>query len=392
MNATSEPQRRPLWLLTLSLAAVGIQALMLSPLLTDIARGLDTGAGEIGFASGAYGIGVAVSALLAAPQLGRWQKRTAIRAAFLVLAAGLLICANAGTWQVMAVGQVIAGLASGVIIPATYALTGDISPPEERSQALGRVLFGWSVSMVAGVPLAAVLSAFAGWRGTFLIVAVIAAFMVGGCALLPKTAGHEESERVSYAAALRTPGVLLGYIATFSYMIGFYQTYTFIGDYVRQLHGAGAWLGGAISMSYGLGFGAGVVFDKWIDATGPRKLLALGLFLVGLNYVVLPFAAQSMAAIAIYPVMWGMANHFCMTVLVSFLGSLSPTRRGTIMGLFSFVTYVSVGVAGAAYGSVYSAHGFFAVAFAATATAWATAMAVFLWLKIYPLRAAPHVH
>ncbi len=381
MSAATEPQRRPLWLLTLSLAAVGIQALMLSPLLTDIAKGLDTGAKQIGFASGAYGIGVAASALLAAPRLGKWRKRTAIRIAFSVLAVGLLICTAATAWQVLAAGQLIAGLASGVIIPATYALTGDISRPGERSRALGRVLFGWSVSMVAGVPLAAVLSAFAGWRGTFLIVAVISALMVVAGALLPKTVGHDESERVSYAGTLRTPGVLLGYIATFSYMIGFYQTYTFIGDHVRQLHGTGAWLGGAISMSYGLGFGAGVIFDKWIDTTGPRKLLALGLFLVGLNYAVLPFAAQSLVAVTIYPVLWGLANHFCMTTLVSYLGSLSAERRGAIMGLFSFVTYVSVGVAGAVYGSVYTGRGFFAVAFAATATLWTTAIAVAFWLR-----------
>ncbi len=381
MSAATEPQRRPLWLLTLSLAAVGIQALMLSPLLTDIARGLETGAKQIGFASGAYGIGVAASALVAAPRLGKWQKRTAIRISFAVLAMGLLLCTAATGWPMLAAGQLIAGLAAGVIIPAAYALTGDISLPEERSQALGRVLFGWSVSMVAGVPLAAVLSAFAGWRGTFLIVSGIAAVMVAGGALLPKTVGQVESERASYVETLRVPGVLLGYIATFSYMIGFYQTYTFIGDHVRQLHGTGAWLGGAISMSYGLGFGAGVIFDKWIDATGPRKLLALGLFFVGLNYAVLPYAAQSLVAIAVYPVLWGLANHFCMTTLVSFLGSLSAERRSAIMGLFSFVTYVSVGVAGAVFGSVYTGHGFFAVAFAATATLWATAIAVAFWLR-----------
>ncbi len=382
MNLPAQPVRRPLWLLTLNLAAVGIQALMLSPLLTDIAKGLGTGAAEIGFAAGAYGLGVAAAALLAAPRLGKWPKRKAIRIAFAVLAGGLLLCSFAGAWQVLAAGQLIAGLASGVIIPATYALTGDISLPEERSRALGRVLFGWSVAMVAGVPLAALLSAFVGWRGTFLLVSAIAVLMVLAGALLPRVAQHGESKRVSYAEVIGTPGALLGYAATFSYMIAFYQTYTFIGDNVRQLHESGAWLGGAISMSYGVGFGAGVVFDKWIDAAGPRRLLAAGLFLVGLNYAVLPFATLSVVAIALYPFFWGLANHFCMTALVSFLESLSPERRGTIMGLFSFVTYVAEGMAGAAYGSVYESHGFFAVSFAATATLWAAASLVFIQLQV----------
>ena len=362
-------ERTPLLLLTLSIAAVGIQALMLSPLLTDIAAGLGTQAKEIGFAASAYGVGVATAALLAAPQLGRWPKRGAIRIAFAVLAVSLFLCAFAWDWRVLAGAQLIAGLASGVIIPATYALTGDIAPPDRRSQDLGKVLFGWSIAMVAGVPLAAVLSAFVGWRGTFLIVGAVAALMPFAGALLPKvTSFGTVGERVRYIDVLRLPGAWVGYLSTFAYMIAFYQTYTFIGDHVRQTHGAGAWLGGTISLAYGVGFGLGVVFDRWIDQKGPTRVLPLGLLLVGINYVVLPFAAERIVTVALWPFFWGLANHFCMTTLVSYMNTLSPRLRGTIMGLFSFTTYVSLGTAGAVYGPVYQAYGFFAVSFASAAT------------------------
>ncbi len=356
------------------IAGVGIQALILSPLLTDIARGLGTGAKEIGFASAGYGIGVATSALFAAPRLGAWPKRTALRVSFMVMTAGLLLCAGAWDWRVLAAGQLIAGLAAGVIIPGTYAFTGDIASPETQSQALGKVLFGWSVAMVAGVPLAALLSGFAGWRGTFLLVAGVAALMVLAMGLLPRSKPAMRGAAIRFRDVLSLKGAVTGYIATFAYMIAFYQTYTFIGDHVRQLHGTGAWLGGAIALSYGAGFGAGVVFDKWIDATGPRNILPMALFLVGLNYFALPFATLSVASTAIYPLVWGFANHFCMTTLVSFMGGLSAERRGTVMGLFSFVTYVAVGVGGAVYGPIYEHYGFFPVALAATAMLFAVAL------------------
>jgi len=378
MSATP---KAPLRLLTLSIAAVGIQALMLSPLLTDIASGLGTGPKEIGFAAAAYGVGVAASALVAAPQLGHWQKRQAIRIAFLLLTGALIVCGLAWSWHILAGGQLMAGLASGVIIPATYALTGDIAAPEQRSQAAGKVLFGWSVAMVAGVPLAALLSAFVGWRGTFFIIAGIAALMVAGASMLPRTPSQGDGERVRYRDVLALPAAWTGYLATFAYMIGFYQTYTFIGDHVRQMHGAGAWLGGTISLAYGLGFGAGVMFDKWIDSRGPARVMPLALGLVGLNYLVLPFAADNMLAIAAYPFIWGLANHICMTTLVSFMGALSPQLRGTVMGLFSFVTYVSLGTAGAVYGPVYAAHGFFAVSFASAATLFAAAVMAYASLR-----------
>ncbi|MCB1377776.1 MAG: MFS transporter [Alphaproteobacteria bacterium] len=368
------PARTPLLLLMFSIAAVGIQALMLSPLLTDIAAGLGTGAKEIGFAAAAYGAGVAVAALLAAPQLGRWPKRTAIRTAFALLAVALAICAVAWDWRILAGAQFVAGLSSGVIIPATYALTGDVAVPDERAQAMGRVLFGWSVAMVAGVPLAALLSGVVGWRGTFWLIGGVAAAMMLAGGLLPNVTGAGDAQSVRYRQVLQLPGASIGFLATFAFMIAFYQTYTFIGDHVRQLHGAGAWLGGAISLTYGVGFGTGVLFDKWIDRRGPHNVLALGLMVAGLNYVLLPFASRVQAVIAVYPFLWGLANHVCMTTLVSFMGALSPAYRGTVMGLFSFITYLALGLAGAIYGPVYDAHGFLAVSAASASTLFVAAM------------------
>src|SRR6185295_1072988 len=78
-----------LLLLMAGIAAVGVQALMLSPLMPDIGQALAAGPAEIGIASGAYGVGVALSALLAAPRLGQWPKRRAIQMAFAAMAAGL---------------------------------------------------------------------------------------------------------------------------------------------------------------------------------------------------------------------------------------------------------------------------------------------------------------
>ena len=51
--------------------------------------------------------------------------------------------------------------------------------------------------------------------------------------------------------------------------------------------------------------------------------------------LVLPFAAERIVAVALWPFFWGLANHFCMTTLVSYMNTLSARLRGTIMGLFS---------------------------------------------------------
>jgi predicted MFS family arabinose efflux permease len=368
----------PLLLLMSGIAAVGIQALMLSPLMPDIAQALTAGPVEVGIASGAYGVGVALSALLAAPRLGQWPKRRAIQIAFAVMAAGLALCAAAFDWRLLVAGQFVTGLAAGVIIPGTYALTADLTPDHMRSRAIGRVITGWSVAMVAGIPFAALVADLASWRGTFIIVAALAALMIFGIGLLPRAASSAASRPVPYRQALAVKGIPLVLFATFVNMIAFYQTYTFIGDHVRHMHDAGAWLGGLFACSYGIGFGLAVFLDGWIDRVGPARLMAASLFVLGINYILLPLATLNIVTAIAYPVLWGLVQHVGMNTLVSYIGAAPQAERSTAMGLFSFITYVAVGLGGAAYGSVYAAHGIFANTIAATATLWIGAAVVFM--------------
>ncbi|WP_374383233.1 MFS transporter [Dongia sp.] len=370
-----------LTILMAGIAAVGIQALMLSPLLPDIAADLQATPREIGFATGAYGLGVATAALLAAPKLGQWRKAAAIRIAFVVMALSLGLCGLAWDWRVLVVGQAVTGLCAGIILPATYGLAADLSAPERRSRAIGKVIFGWSVAMVAGIPLAAFLSDFIEWRSTFALMTAICCLMVLVIGLIPRSSAILASERVPYSRVLQVPGMILGFVATFAYMIGFYQTYTFIGDHVRHLHDKGAWLGGAVACSYGIGFGAAILGNAWLDRMGPVRLMALSLFWVGANYLILPTATLAMWSTLAFPFFWGLANHFCMNVLVSFIGSAPPAARSTAMGLFSFITYVAVGLGGAVFGTVYVQFGFAAVSYAATAMLWIAAAIVGLLLK-----------
>jgi len=351
--------------------------MMMSPLVPDIAQGLGTGVREIGLAIGAYGMGVALAALAAAPRLGYWPKRDAIGIALAVLAGALVFSGLAWDWRILVLGQGLCGLAAGVIMPAIYSLTGDIAGAGGRTQAMGKVLAGWSLALVVGVPAAALLSTVIGWRGIFWVVATGALVMAAAGRLLPREMQNRDIGQVSYVDVLRVRGAVIGYAATVAYMIAFYQTYTFVGDHVRAVHGSGAWMGGAMAMVYGLGFGGGVVFDRWIDARGPGRVLPFALVAGGVNYIVLPFATQSAALTVLYPFLWGLSNHFSMTSLVAHLSSLSVARRGAIMGLFTFVTYLSLGAAGAIYGTVYDRYGFLPVSLAAAATMFAGA--ALLW-------------
>ncbi len=167
------------WPLLLAVAAVGSNSLALSPILSDVARDLAATSGEIGRAGAAYGAATALSALPLAPAIDRVGARRALVLALPLLALALVGSAAATGWVTLAFAQGLAGLAAGVILPATYALATTTAPPGQEAQALGRVRMGWSMSLVAGVPLSAWVAELVSWQASFLLLALVTALATG---------------------------------------------------------------------------------------------------------------------------------------------------------------------------------------------------------------------
>lgn len=368
---------RRLMTLTLAIATVGLQALMVAPLLTDMARDLAVGPAAIGRANGLYGIGVAVAALIAAPRLDGWPRRRVLALALAALGLALAGCALAADAVILAVAMAACGLAAGVVLPTTYALAGDLAPQPLRSRAVGRVIVGWSVAMVLGVPAAALLAEQLGWRGAYAVIAAVAGIAALAVLSLPAGVRAQGAGLVPYRVALAQPGVLRLLAMTLAYMVAFYGCYTFLTDHLRAADDLGPSLGGWISLSYGLGFGVAVIGDGLIDRLGPWRVAAPAFVVLAGIMLLLPLtASESPWAVVTLALPWGIVNHFGLNVLVSLLSSGEASVRGAVLGLYSAVTYVAHFLAGAGLGLIYAGVGFTAVTVVAAAgLAVAAAMA-----------------
>jgi len=354
---------RQLLSLTLAIATVGLQALMVAPLLTDMARELAVGPAVIGRANGLYGVGVAVAALISAPRLDGWPRRRVLALALAALGLALTGCALAVDAVMLAAAMAACGLAAGVILPTTYALAGDLAPQALRSRAVGRVIVGWSVAMVLGVPAAALLAEQLGWRGAYAAIAAVAGIAALSVLTLPAAKRPEGAGLVPYRVALAQPGVLRLLLLTLAYMIAFYGCYTFLTDHLRAAEDLGPSLGGWISLSYGLGFGVAVVGGGLLDRLGPWRAAAPTFLVLAGIMLLLPLAAgASPWAVVALALPWGIVNHFGLNVIVSLLSSGEAAVRGAVLGLYSAVTYLAHFCAGAGLGLVYAGAGFTAVA------------------------------
>ncbi|WP_433556451.1 MFS transporter [Pseudonocardia xinjiangensis] len=343
--------------LTGGIVVVGAQAFVLAPLLSDIATGLATGTTEAGRALSAYGIGIVVSALLLGHRLDSVAPRTVLLAGMGTLAVAAAGSAVAPHWTVLALAQLVGGAGVGVLLPATYSLAAELAAPGAAARATGRVLTGWSIALVAGVPLATVLGDAVGWRAAFGALAGMCALQMALYALLPAVPSAG-SGRAALGAAFRAPGVAPLLAGVLAFMTAFYGVFAFAGVEVRALHGGGATTAGLVALSYGLGFGLAACADRLLDRWGTARLVAPVLALLAVVYLALAVTIGVLPAFLAAASVWGLVNHIGLTVLVSRLAGAGAHLRSAVLALNTAATYGGAAVAGLLAGPLYAAAGF----------------------------------
>ncbi len=353
---------KPVWVLMCAIGVVGSNSLVLSPIAADVAGAFDgKAASDVIMASAIYGAATAASALFLAPRADQIGLKRALVLALLTLVVALIGSAVAPTLLVLIVAQGLAGVGAGLALPATYGLAADVAPKGQESATLGKVLTGWTLSLVAGVSFSAVLSELIHWRAVFGLMALVSG------ALILLVGRMQVSERPAVAVvspfrAFRVPGLLPILLAVVAFMSAFYGLYGFLGTHVTTVLGYSTGVAGLAALSYGVGFGAVAPLDRLIDRYGATRAAPVVFSALLLVYLLLSVVAGHGLAVFGVCLLWGAVNHLGLNILVGQLTALSPSQRGAILGIYSATTYVAMFVGTAAFRPVFEASGFASLA------------------------------
>ena len=350
------------YLLTGCIAVIGSNSLVLGPIAPAVAASFGASVPAVMTASAAFGLGTSASALFLARYIDRMGARRMLQGALLLLAIALVASALAPTVMALVAGQLIAGIAAGIAMPAIYASSAAIAPPGRESGTIGVVLTGWTLSMVAGVSLSALLADLVHWRAVFAAVALLAAIAVAGLTMSTLRDSRKSGPAPTPLAAVAVPGIVPLLIACGAFMTAFYGVYGYLGDHLHKGLGEPVSANGLAALAYGAGFGMAAFLDGVIDRLGARRVMPFAYLLVAVVYVAMALASGSFGLTLAMVAIWGLANHFGLNVLVMRLTALDPSRRGTIMGLNSSVTYLAVFVGTTGFGPLYTGFGFAACA------------------------------
>jgi MFS transporter, DHA1 family, inner membrane transport protein len=351
------------YVLTCCIGVVGANSLLLGPIAPDVSRSFGVEVPSVMMAAAAYGLGAAISALFLAHYIDRFGAQRTLKAAMAVLPIPLLVCAASPSVSIMIAAQLIAGIISGIAVPAVYASAAAIAPLGRERKTVSVVLTGWMLSMVAGVSVSAFLADLVNWRAVYAVTALLA---LGALLLLTRVKRYSKPP-IGRAAmpltALVLPGIKSLLFTGIAFLTAFYGVYGYLGDYLRHGLGLSLSVNGLVALAYGLGFGSAVFFDHAVERLGPKWSLSAVLTLIATTYLVLALAGKGLIEVLILVGLLGLFNHIGMNLLIVRLTAIDRDKGGVIMGLNAAATNLAAFAGASGFGPVYERYGFASIAY-----------------------------
>ncbi|RSS74737.1 MFS transporter [Streptomyces sp. WAC06614] len=189
MPDTAERSRMPVavYVLGLSVFALGTSEFMLSGLLPAIADDLDVTIPQAGLLISAFAIGMVVGAPLLAVATLRLPRRTTLIALISLFGLGQIAGALAPTYALLFASRIVSALACAGFWAVGAAVAVAMVPVGARARAMAVMIGGLSLANVLGVPAGAFLGEQLGWRSAFWAVAAATAVALAGLlALVPR--------------------------------------------------------------------------------------------------------------------------------------------------------------------------------------------------------------
>ncbi|MFC9424842.1 Cmx/CmrA family chloramphenicol efflux MFS transporter [Streptomyces sp. NPDC056987] len=185
------------YILGLSVFALGTSEFMLSGLLPPLADDMGVSIPTAGLLISAFAIGMVVGAPLLAVATLRLPRRTTLIALISVFGLGQVAGALAPSYEVLFASRVVSAFACAGFWAVGASVAIAMVAPTARARAMAVMIGGLSIANVLGVPAGAFLGEHLGWRSAFWAVGAASAVALAGVVtLIPRIPRPAEKPRL----------------------------------------------------------------------------------------------------------------------------------------------------------------------------------------------------
>ncbi|GAA1407936.1 MFS transporter [Glutamicibacter uratoxydans] len=265
----------PLALLALATGAFGIATteFVIMGLLPQVGADFGVSVPTAGWLVTGYALGVMFGAPITTVLGTKISRKKMLLGLMGLLIIGNIVSALAPTFGIMLAGRIIASLAHGSFFGIGSVVAAELVAPEKKAGAIAMMFTGSTIANVIGVPAGTFLGQTAGWRTTFVMVAVIGLIgMLSVAKLVPEMPKPQNVRVKNELAAFRSIQVVLAMAMTVLGFGGVFAAITYIAPMMTQVAGfqesSVTWL----MVVFGLGMVAGnLIGGKFAD----RKLMPM---------------------------------------------------------------------------------------------------------------------
>ncbi|MBT2467358.1 MFS transporter [Streptomyces sp. ISL-66] len=175
------------YVLGLSVFALGTSEFMLSGLLPPIADDMGVTIPQAGLLISAFAIGMVIGAPLLAVATLRLPRRTTLVSLISLFGLGQVAGALAPSYELLFASRIVSALACAGFWAVGAAVAIAMVEQHQRARAMAVMIGGLSIANVLGVPAGAFLGETLGWRSAFWSVGAASAIALAGIlALIPR--------------------------------------------------------------------------------------------------------------------------------------------------------------------------------------------------------------
>lgn len=299
------------YLLGLSLFAMGSAEFLMGGILPKIAEDLQISLPTAGTLISAFAVG----ALIGAPPLAimtlHWPRRATLFLSQAVFVAATAFSLVSEGYLGILIARFVMGLAYACFWAVAASTAVQLVASDRRAKALSVVVSGLTVAMVLGGPAGTFISELTGWRGGFW--AVVAATTVAAIAILlvlPARIGGNmpAPDTATELRAMKRPVLWVAYATTAATTAAYMGTFGYMGALLIDVSGLPLdWLPAVLSL-FGLGAFLGLTIGGRTADRHPFSTLISGIAGLILVSGAIAFFASHMVAIVILVFLLGVVG------------------------------------------------------------------------------------
>ncbi|HYI16571.1 MAG TPA: MFS transporter [Thermomicrobiales bacterium] len=337
--------RRLMTALCLPASLAVLNALALSPFLSEIARDLNTSVAVLGQALTVTGLLGATFGLIIGPAAERIGYRRLMLCGLLALIVCDLGTAVAPSFPAILLAQLVGGFSAATITPMAYSIIGTRTEGEGRRRAIATIYAASSAGNIIGFPVLSTIGDAYSWRWSFVAVAVAAAFgLVLAAFELPRDQPSEHSPLrystilATYRPLVRHERMRLIYAAQFLRGVAWTGFLTYLGAFATDELDASVQLAGFFWLMISPGFMVGsLLVGGRLRRVNPRGAFALTTTtmgaLIGLTLITQPPIPVTFLLLFAIALFGGIAE----VAAAGIVSSETPAPQGATMSLHSSV-------------------------------------------------------